>query len=195
MIKIGITGGIGSGKSTVCKVFKVLGIPVFEADQVARQLMNSDAKVRIQLISLFGSTVYLADQTIDRTFLSAIVFNNPSLLAALNSIVHPAVRNAFDDWCKDQQSPYVLHEAAILFESGFYKLMDKTIAVAAVESERVQRVMKRDNTSEQQVRQRISNQWTDEQRVKLADFVISNNDNELIIPQIVEIDKKIRVHG
>jgi len=190
MIKIGITGGIGSGKSTVCKVFKVLGIPVFEADQVARQLMNSDAKVRIQLISLFGSTVYLADQTIDRTFLSAIVFNNPSLLAALNSIVHPAVRNAFDDWCKDQQSPYVLHEAAILFESGFYKLMDKTIAVAAVESERVQRVMKRDNTSEQQVRQRISNQWTDEQRVKLADFVISNNDNELIIPQIVEIDKK-----
>lgn len=195
MIKIGITGGIGSGKSTVCKVFKVLGIPVFEADQVARQLMNSDAKVRIQLISLFGSTVYLADQTIDRTFLSAIVFNSPSLLAALNSIVHPAVRNAFDDWCKDQQSPYVLHEAAILFESGFYKLMDKTIAVAAVESERVQRVMKRDNTSEQQVRQRISNQWTDEQRVKLADFVISNNDNELIIPQIVEIDKKIRVHG
>ena len=195
MIKIGITGGIGSGKSTVCKVFKVLGIPVFEADQVARQLMNSDAKVRIQLISLFGSTVYLADQTIDRTFLSAIVFNNPSLLAALNSIVHPAVRNAFDDWCKDQQSPYVLHEAAILFESGFYKLMDKTIAVAAVESERVQRVMKRDNTSEQQVRQRISNQWTDEQRVKLADFVISNNDNELIIPQIVEIDKKIRVNG
>lgn len=195
MIKIGITGGIGSGKSTVCKVFKVLGIPVFEADQVARQLMNSDAKVRIQLISLFGSTVYLADQTIDRTLLSAIVFNNPSLLAALNSIVHPAVRNAFDDWCKDQQSPYVLHEAAILFESGFYKLMDKTIAVAAVESERVQRVMKRDNTSEQQVRQRISNQWTDEQRVKLADFVISNNDNELIIPQIVEIDKKIRVHG
>jgi len=195
MIKIGITGGIGSGKSTVCKVFKVLGIPVFEADQVARQLMNSDAKVRIQLISLFGSTVYLADQTIDRTFLSAIVFNSPSLLAALNSIVHPAVRNAFDDWCKDQQSPYVLHEAAILFESGFYKLMDKTIAVAAVESERVQRVMKRDNTSEQQVRQRISNQWTDEQRVKLADFVISNNDNELIIPQIVEIDKKIRVNG
>ena len=195
MIKIGITGGIGSGKSTVCKVFKVLGIPVFEADQVARQLMNSDAKVRIQLINLFGSSVYLADQTIDRKLLSAIVFNNPSLLAELNSIVHPAVRNAFDDWCQDQQSPYVLHEAAILFESGFYKLMDKTIAVAAVESERVQRVMKRDNTSEQQVRQRISNQWTDEQRVKLTDFVISNNDNELIIPQIVEIDKKIRVHG
>ena len=195
MIKVGITGGIGSGKSTVCEVFKVLGIPVFEADQVARQLMNYDAKVRIQLINLFGSCVYLPDQTIDRKFLSGIVFNNPSLLADLNSIVHPAVRNAFDDWCQNQQSPYVLQEAAILFESGFYKLMDKTIVVDTDEAERIQRVMKRDGTSEEQVRERIRNQWTDEQRIKLADFVINNNDNELIIPQIVEIDKKIRAHG
>ena len=195
MIKVGITGGIGSGKSTVCKVFKVLGIPVFEADQVARQLMNYDAKVRIQLINLFGSSVYLPDQTIDRKFLSGIVFNNPSLLADLNSIVHPAVRNAFDDWCQNQQSPYVLQEAAILFESGFYKLMDKTIVVDTDEAERIQRVMKRDGTSEEQVRERIRNQWTDEQRIKLADFVINNNDNELIIPQIVKIDKKIRAHG
>ena len=195
MIKVGITGGIGSGKSTVCKVFKVLGIPVFEADQVARQLMNYDVKVRIQLINLFGSSVYLPDQTIDRKFLSGIVFNNPSLLADLNSIVHPAVRNAFDDWCQNQQSPYVLQEAAILFESGFYKLMDKTIVVDTDEAERIQRVMKRDGTSEEQVRERIRNQWTDEQRIKLADFVINNNDNELIIPQIVKIDKKIRAHG
>lgn len=195
MIKIGITGGIGSGKSTVCKVFKVLGIPVFEADQVARQLMISDAKVRMQLINLFGSTVYMADQSIDRKFLSGIVFNNPSLLADLNSIVHPAVQNAFDDWCQKQKSPYVLHEAAILFESGFYKLMDKTITVVTLEVERIQRVMKRDDTSEEQVRQRIKNQWTDEHRIKLADFVINNNDNELIITQIVEIDKKIRVDG
>jgi dephospho-CoA kinase len=195
MIKVGVTGGIGSGKSTVCKVFKVLGIPVFEADQVARQLMNSDAGVRIQLIDLFGSSVYLSDQTIDRKFLSAIVFNNPSLLSGLNSIVHPAVRKAFDVWCKNQQSPYVIQEAAILFESGFYKMMDKTIVVATDESERIQRVMKRDKTSEEQVRQRIRNQWTDEQRIKMADFVIHNNDNELIIPQIVEIDKKIRAHG
>ena len=195
MIKIGITGGIGSGKSTVCKVFKVLGIPVFEADKVARQLMNSDAKVRIQLINLFGSSVYLPDQTIDRKFLSAIVFNNPSLLSGLNFIVHPVVQNAFDVWCKNQQSPYVILEAAILFESGFYKIMDKTIVVATDESERIQRVMKRDGTSEEQVRQRIRNQWTDEQRIKMADFVIGNNDNELILPQIVEIDKKIRTHG
>jgi len=195
MIKVGITGGIGSGKSTVCKVFKVLGIPVFEADKVARQLMNSDNRIRIQLINIFGSSVYLSDKTVDRNFLSGIVFNNSTLLAKLNSIVHPVVQNTFDEWCKSQQSPYVLHEAAILFESGFYKLMDKTIVVATDEAERIQRVIKRDGSSDELVRERIRNQWTDEQRIKLADFVIGNNDNELIIPQIVIIDKKIRVHG
>lgn len=195
MIKVGITGGIGSGKSTACKVFKVFGIPVFEADQVARQLMNSDAMVRNQLIDLFSPSVYLPDQTIDRKYLSEIVFNNPFLLKKLNEIVHPVVRKSFDEWIQDQQSPYVIHEAAILFESGFYKMMDRTITVVTDETERIQRVMKRDNISVEQVSQRIRHQWTDEQRIKLADFVIGNNDNELIIPQIVEIDKKIRAHG
>lgn len=195
MIKVGITGGIGSGKSTACKVFRILGIPIFEADQVARQLMNSDTVVRSQLINLFGPAVYLPDQTIDRKHLSEIVFNNPSLLTQLNAIVHPAVISAFENWVLTQHSPYVLHEAAILFESGFYKMMDKTITVATEVEQRIQRVIKRDGTSEDQVRQRIRNQWTDEQRIYLADFVIGNNDNELIIPQIVEIDKKLRSHG
>ena len=195
MFKVGVTGGIGSGKSTVCKVFKVLGIPVFEADKVGRLLMNTDTQIHARLVHLFGASVYLPDQTIDRKYLSGIVFNDPSLLAKLNSIVHPAVRNAFENWVLDQHSPYVIQEAAILFESGFYKMMDKTIVVATDETERVQRVMKRDAISEEQVRQRIRNQWTDEQRIKLADFVIGNNDNELILPQIVEIDKKIRAHG
>lgn len=195
MIKVGITGGIGSGKSTVCKVFKVMGIPVFEADSVAKQLMNTDPVMREQLIYLFGTSVYQPDLTIDRKFLSEIVFNNPSLLSKLNEIVHPAVQNAFDEWCQLQDSPYILHEAAILFESGFYKMMDKTIAVVTDEEERIERVMKRDKTSTEQVRRRIHNQWSDEQRIKLADFVIGNNDNELIIPQIINIDKKIRAHG
>lgn len=195
MKKIGITGGIGSGKSTACKVFKVLRIPVFEADQVARQLMTSDPEVRSQLTHLFGPATYLPDQSIDRKYLSGIVFNNPSLLNQLNSIVHPAVRQAFDKWLQDQQAPYIIHEAAILFESGFYKMMDKTIAVATDEEERIQRVIKRDGTSEEQVRQRIGNQWTDEQRIKLADFVIGNNDNQLMIPQILEIDKKLKANG
>lgn len=195
MIKVGITGGIGSGKSTVCKVFRTMGIPVFEADNVARQLMNSNAEIRILLIKLFGAEVYLPDQTVDRKLLASIVFSDPSLLAQLNEIVHPFVKNAFDEWCEKQESPYILHEAAILFESGFYKIMDKTITVVTSEEERIQRVMKRDGTTSELVKQRIQHQWTDEQRINLADFVINNNENELIIPQIIEIDKKIRTHG
>ncbi|HZL08941.1 MAG TPA: dephospho-CoA kinase [Prolixibacteraceae bacterium] len=195
MIKVGVTGGIGSGKSTVCKVFKILGIPVFEADVAARQLMNSDPVIREQLIRLFGTSVYQSDLTVDRKLLGGIVFDDPSLLAQLNAIVHPVVQKSFDEWCLAQQCPYILHEAAILFESGFYKMMDKTIAVVTSEDERIERVMKRDKITEELVRQRIENQWSDEQRIERADFVIGNNDNELIIPQIIDIDKKIRAHG
>jgi len=195
MIKVGITGGIGSGKSTVCKVFKTMGIPVFEADLIAKQLMNNDPELRKQLIHLFGSSVYQSDQTIDRKYLAGIVFSNPSLLAKLNEVVHPAVRKTFDDWFLNQNSPYVIHEAAILFESGFYKIMDKTITVVTDELERIDRVIKRDHITVEMVRQRMKNQWNDEQRKKLADFVIGNNDNQLIIPQIIEIDKKLRTNG
>jgi len=195
MIKVGITGGIGSGKSTVCKVFRIMGIPVFEADPVAKQLMNTDPLIREQLVRLFGEAVYLPDQTIDRKHLAGIVFNDSSLLKKLNAIVHPAVQNAFDEWCLKQQSPYVLHEAAILFESGFYKFMDKTITIVVNENERIERVMKRDKITAELVKQRIKNQMNDEERIKLADFVISNNDNELIIPQILDINKKIRANG
>jgi len=195
MIRVGITGGIGSGKSTACKIFRTLGIPVFEADHVARLLMNSDTKIRIQLTNLFGAAVYLPDHTLDRKLLASIVFSNPSLLAQLNEIVHPVVKNAFDEWCKNQESPYILHEAAILFESGFYKMMDKTITVVTNEEERIQRVTKRDGTTFEMVKQRIQNQWTDRQRMNLADFVINNNENELMIPQIIDIDKKLRTNG
>lgn len=195
MIKVGITGGIGSGKSTVCKVFKVMGIPVFEADTVAKQLMTTDPEIRRQLIQVFGAVVYLPDQSIDRKYLAGLVFNSPSLLSKLNSIVHPAVLKEFDEWCLTKQTTYILHEAAILFESGFYKLMDQIIAVVANEDERIQRVMKRDGATIELVRQRMKNQLSDAERIKLADFVISNNDNELIIPQILNIDKKIRANG
>lgn len=195
MVKVGITGGIGSGKSTVCRIFSVLRIPVFEADSVAKQLQNTDPEVRSRLMDLFGPTVYLPDQTLDRKYLSSIVFNNPAMLLQLNAIIHPAVRMAFDAWSANQQSPYVLLEAAILYESGFYQMMDKVIVVSTDKDQRIQRVMKRDGVTKEQVLQRIGNQWSDEQRNKLADFVIHNNDNELIIPQIVEIDKKLRSNG
>jgi dephospho-CoA kinase len=195
MIKVGITGGIGSGKSTACKVFRTLGIPVFEADHVARQLVNSSPIIRHQMIQTFGEAVYLPDGTINRKYLSGIVFNNSSLLAQLNNIVHPVVREEFEEWCLKQKSAYILHEAAILFESGFYKLMDKTITVVTNEDERIQRVMKRDGITIELVKQRIKNQWTDEQRMELADFIIHNNDDEMIIPQIIDIDYKLRTNG
>ena len=195
MLKIGITGGIGSGKSTVCRVFSVMGIPVFEADKVAKRLMVTDPEIHEKLVRLFGSAVYLPDQTIDRKFLAEIVFKDPSLLAQLNGIIHPVVRKTFFDWCEKQQSTYIIHEAAILFESGFYKMMDITITVVTSENERIQRVMKRDCITLELVKERIKNQWSDEERIKLADFVIGNNDDQLIIPQIIEIDKNIRAYG
>ena len=194
-MKVGITGGIGSGKSTVCRMFALLGIPVFEADKVAKELMNTSPEISEKLIRLFGAAVYLPDHTIDRKYLAGIVFNNPSLLAQLNEVVHPVVRKAFFDWCDKQKSPYIIHEAAILFESGFYKMMDKTIVVITREEERISRVMKRDGVTLEMVNERIKNQWNDEQRRKLADFIIGNNEDELIIPQVLEIDKKIRING
>jgi len=195
MLKIGITGGIGSGKSTVCRVFSVMGIPVFEADKVARKLMDTDEEIHEKLVRLFGAAVYLPDQTVNRKYLAGIVFKDPSLLAKLNEIVHPVVRKTFFDWCERQKSPYIIHEAAILFESGFYKMMDKTITVVTNEDERIHRVMKRDGITMELVKERIKNQWSDEERMKLADFVIGNNDDQLIIPQIIEIDKKIKANG
>ena len=195
MLKVGITGGIGSGKSTVCRVFSTLGIPVFEADKAAKELMNTDRSIFGELTNLFGTDVYLPDHTINRKYLASIVFNDKSLLAKLNEIVHPVVRSAFFNWCNKQSSPYIIHEAAILFESGFYKFMDKTIAVVTSEDERIERVMKRDGVTIEMVHERMKNQWNDRQRMELADFVIGNNDNELVIPQIIEIDKKIRAYG
>lgn len=195
MIKVGITGGIGSGKSTACKVFKVLGIPVFEADAAAKKLMNSDQEIQHQLVELFGTEVFLPDQTIDRKYLAGIVFNNPNLLEKLSQLVHPAVHQAFDEWCEVQNAPYVLYEAAILFESGFYRKLDRTITVATDENERIARVAARDKISAELVIQRMKNQWRDEEKIKLANFVIGNNENELIIPQIIEIDKRLRTDG
>lgn len=195
MIKVGITGGIGSGKSTICKVFSVLGIPVFVADEVAKKLMNHDERLRAELIRLFGEAVYLPDGTIHRKYLADIVFNDQSSLEKLNGAVHPAVHRAFEEWVAQQDAPYVLHEAAILFESGFNRMMNYTITIVTNEQERIERVMKRDKISEELVRQRIKNQFTDEQRIALADFVIKNNEEDLVIPQVLEIDRKIRLHG
>ena len=172
---VGLTGGIGSGKSTVATMFKKLGIPVYIADLEARKLMNSSAVIRKEIIEAFGEASYHNDVP-DRKFLADIVFKEKEKLQKLNTIVHPKVQQHFLDWYKRQTSPYVIKEAAILFESGGDKECDKIITVTIPVSERIKRVMKRDNITEEVVMARIKNQWPDERKIALSDFIIENTD-------------------
>ena len=194
-LAIGITGGIGSGKSTVCKIFKLLGIPVFEADTVAKILINSSSDIRNGLIQLLGNDIYSADKKVNRKMLANLIFSDNLLMEKVNQLVHPAVRNEFINWMGLQNSAYAIHEAAILFESGFYKIMDYTILVSAPEQLRIDRVCSRDNVLPEIVRSRMAYQWTDEKKQKLASIELVNDNKNLLIPQILEIDKKIKTHG
>lgn len=195
MLKIGITGGIGSGKSTVCNFFHLLGIPVFNADLEAKRIMNESALIRSKILLLFGQNIYLPNKTIDRKKLAEIIFNSPPLLQKVNSIIHPEVRNYFYEWCSQQKSSYIIHEAAILFESGFYKMMDYTILVTALEKQRINWVIKRDKSDSKRVKDRIAKQWTDKQKKDLADYTIKNDNQELILPTLIKLDKTFKQHG
>jgi dephospho-CoA kinase len=194
-LTIGITGGIGSGKSTVCQIFKILGIPVFEADVVAKTLINSNIEIKNGLVALFGKEIYGSDNRINRKMLANLIFNDDKLLEQVNRLVHPVVRNEFINWMKTQDSEYIIHEAAILFESGFYKIMDYTILVSAPEEMRIDRVTKRENLTPEMVRDRMAKQWPDEEKRKLANLELVNDNKKLIIPQILEIDKNLKTHG
>lgn len=194
-LTVGITGGIGSGKSTICEIFRHLNIPVFEADLEAKKLIHSNTVIKAGLIDLFGEAIYTSDGTVDRKELARLIFNDENKLTKVNELVHPLVRSEFRDWLKKQTAPYIIHEAAILFESGFYKMMDYTILVSAPENVRIERVSKRDKVTKEQVKERIRKQWTDQQKRKLATLEIKNDNKELLIPQIIEIDKQIRKDG
>ncbi|MDR6783108.1 dephospho-CoA kinase [Pedobacter africanus] len=189
MLKIGITGGIGSGKTTVCKVFETLGVPVFYADTVAKQIMVSDALLVAGVKSAFGKESYTADGSLNNKHIAGIVFNNAEELARLNALVHPAVFRAFDSWVKQVPAavPYVLKEAALLFESGSYKLCDQNILVLAPEPVRLQRVMERDGVTAAQVKARMDKQLPDEEKIKLADQLINNNETDSLIIQITKL--------
>lgn len=189
MIKVGITGGIGSGKTTVCKIFELLGVPVYYSDEWAKRMLDDESVVK-NIVNYFGDSVLTADK-IDRKKLASLVFNNSEKLTYLNSIIHPAVKNHFEDWYKKQNTTYILKEAAILFESEAYKQVDKAITVSAPELIRVKRVVKRDLSLEADVLARIKNQLTDEERIKRSDFVIINDDANLVIPQVLAIHDKI----
>ena len=196
MINIGITGGIGSGKSIVCEIFSLLGIPVFNADFEAKRLQNSDREIKNQVCSIFGKNIYNSDGILDRKRLADIIFSDKNALAAINGIIHPAVRKRFLDWCHDFPSaPYTLYEAAILFESGYAKDFDRNIVVLSHENLRLSRVVQRDNVTEEIVKKRILNQMSDQDKTILADYRIDNNEDCLLIPQVLNIDKLIREYG
>lgn len=187
MLKIGITGGIGSGKTTVCKVFEILKIPVFYADDAAKSVMNKDPHLIDAIKREFGSELYSEEEILDRKALAKLVFNNSQALGKLNSLVHPAAIQAFEDWSKEQDSPYVIKEAAILFESGSYKDCDFTILVYTPENLRIKRVMKRDNTTEAEVRARIDKQMPEDKKRELSDFVIENDGSTALLPQVLSL--------
>jgi dephospho-CoA kinase len=188
MLKIGITGNIGSGKTTVSKIFEVLGIPVFYADDEAKKVMVNDAILVAAIKQTFGPESYFEDDTLNRKHISNIVFKSDAELAKLNAMVHPAVFRAFDNWVLQfKHAPYVLKEAALLFESDSYKMCDKTIMVTAPLDMRIQRVMRRDGLSEADIKSRDAKQFNEEKKLALADYAIKNDNSELVIPQVLAL--------
>lgn len=191
MLKLGITGGIGSGKTTVCRLFELLGISVYYADEESKKLLDEDKEVKKQVVDIFGNPILNDAGSIDRKKLAGIVFNNKERLEKLNSILHPAVGLHFENWLKKQKSPYILKEAAILFESGAFKQVDKVLTVVAPLELKIQRTMKRDGVSKEDVESRIKLQMSDEEKIKRSDFVINNNEQELLIPQVLALHNQL----
>ena len=187
MFKVGITGNIGSGKTTVSKVFELLGIPVFYADDQAKSVMVTDAELIRGIKQTFGAEAYFNDGALNRKHIASIVFNNDAELKKLNALVHPAVFRAFDNWVELQSAPYVLKEAAILFESGSDKDCDRTLMVAAPLELRLQRILQRDNITRAEAESRNARQFSDEKKIALADDLIHNDDTQLVIPQVLAL--------
>lgn len=192
-LRVGVTGGIGSGKSTVCTLFSLLGIPIYTADDRAKWLMSKNSELCLQITETFGNSAYTTTGELNRAFLAETVFSNPANLAKLNSLVHPAVQKDFADWASQQSAPYLIKEAALLFETGASKELDFTINVSSPLKIRMARILLRDpHRTEEQINQIINQQLPDEEKNKLASFVIKNTDNKLLLPQVLEIDKKLR---
>jgi len=190
VIKLGVTGGIGSGKTSVCKVFNILGIPVFLADEEAKKIMEVDTGIILRLNTIAGKNLY-ASGTLDRAELATLIFNNHSMLEAVNSVVHPAVFSKFYEWAKKQTAPYVIIETAILFESGGREKVNRIVTVTAPVEERIARVISRSNITKEEVMARIKNQMSDSDKIKLSDYVIDNSENAMIIPAILNVHSDI----
>jgi dephospho-CoA kinase len=190
MLKVGITGGIGSGKSMVCQVFETLGIPVFYADRAGKYLMENDAAVIAGIKNLFGEDIY-AGGILNREKIASIVFKSPDILGELNAFIHPAVIRYGTQWMESQAAPYVIKEAAIFFESGSYKEMDVMIGVYAPRKIRILRVMERDGSTQEKVLERMSQQMDEQEKIKRCDYVITNDDVQAVLPQVLHIHQQL----
>ena len=191
MFKVGITGNIGSGKTTVSKIFELLGVPVFYADDQAKQVMINDAELIAALKAEFGNNAYFDDGVLNRKYIAGIVFNDDAKLARLNALVHPAVFRAFDKWVLQQNHvPYVLKEAALLFESASYKMCDRSIMVTAPFMLRMQRIALRGDISRPEAEKRDARQFSEEKKTALADDIIINDNSQLVIPQVLALHQQ-----
>lgn len=189
---VGITGGIGSGKSTVCKLFTLLGIPVYTADDRAKWLMSHEPQLKEKILASFGTESYTPNGELNRGYLAETVFSNPEKVAALNALVHPAVGKDFAEWVGQQNAPYLIKEAALLFETGAAKELDYVINVSSPLRVRMARVLLRDpQRTEEQVNQIIDQQLPDEEKNELADFSIKNTDNKLLLPQVIALHEQL----
>lgn len=191
MKRIGLTGNIGSGKTTVASCFEILGIAVFNADKQAKLLMNKDVNLKQSLIAEFGKEVFLNNE-LNRKYLSKLAFNDDLVLKRLNALVHPVVQEAFEKWSIQQSGAYVIKEAAILFESNTYQSLDAIICISCPEEIRLKRILKRDDLSEKDVRQRMSHQWAEEKKISLSDYTITNDNSFLVMPQILHVHNALK---
>ncbi|HPH86286.1 MAG TPA: dephospho-CoA kinase [Ferruginibacter sp.] len=190
MLKIGLTGGIGSGKSTVAQIFEVLGIPVYYADVAAKRLMNENITLKKEILREFGEEAYSGD-LLNRPYLASIVFKNPAKLATLNNLVHPFTIADAETWMLQQQSPYSIKEAALIFESNAHLHLDYVIGVQSPLPLRIQRVMERDKLSEAEILARINKQMDETEKMNRCHFIIINDEQELLIPQVVALHEKL----
>jgi dephospho-CoA kinase len=190
MLKIGLTGGIGSGKSTVAKIFELLQVPVYYADEASRRLYHTDPELMAQIKKHFGEDMYSEGQ-LNRNKMAEIVFNDPQKLELLNQLVHPPTLRDAQEWIMSQKAPYVIKEAALLFESGSAAGLDFIIGVQAPVAVRLKRVMDRDKTTREEVLSRMNRQINEDIKMRLCDFIIRNNEQELVIPQVLDLHQKL----
>lgn len=190
MIVVGLTGGIGSGKTTIAKQFTALGIPVYIADEEAKKLMKRSKIIKRKLVQLFGDAAYI-DGKLNKPFIANIIFNDKTYLEKMNAIIHPRVKKHFQKWVLKQETAYVIKEVAILFENGGDKACDYVIIVTAPKELRIERLLKRDNTTKVKIEAIMNNQWTDEKKVKRSHFVIENIELESAKNQVIKIHKQL----